>query len=169
MSLVLFSTLMLGAALLAGIWFWLYRVFPKERRNSGASIDLYAFQNLLRPDDDAFLRHALPRRAYRAAKRIRTRAIQEYLAWIAADCSAIQGIIRSALLENEATVRAQTLAVKAARLRVMTMLLWSGLWIQWAFPALDLTPNSILTAYEMFDAESRDRLEQLRPSMRPAG
>jgi hypothetical protein len=51
------------------------RDFPKSLR----VIDILAFQNLLREEDDVYLRRTLRRRSYRRVKRARIRAAHEYL------------------------------------------------------------------------------------------
>jgi hypothetical protein len=153
MMYLLLSVVVLGIALLVALVHSWHRQPLNERPRT--TIDLEAFKNILSPDDDAFLRRNLPPFAYRTAKRLQTRAIQEYLRCIAADCSAIQSLVKSSRVGNEQKARVQSLIVMTARLRFVALLTWCGLWIQWVFPTLNLMPGSILAVYETFAEERR--------------
>src|SRR5947199_211786 len=71
----------------------LSRKSETELRSSLRNVDVLCFENLLRTDNDVFLREALSTRNYCMAKRAKTRAIQQYLRWIASDCSIFQVLV----------------------------------------------------------------------------
>lgn len=114
-------------------------------------LDVPAFMNLLLVDDDIFLKDSLPPRYYRAAKRARTRAIQQYLLWVAKGCENAQWLLRQRPIESlGGTHEAAALSTLAFRLRVASLALWGCLWFQRLFPHLDLMPASLIRAYERF-------------------
>jgi hypothetical protein len=120
-------------------------------------LDIPAFHNLVRADDDRFLKSVLTAGDYHRAKRIRTRAMQQYLLWIAGDCSIVQRSIRAEMnLHGEA--KASVLTSMSMRLRVTALMLWGMLWLQWALPFLDMTPASILNRYDDWCAIARKYL-----------
>jgi len=112
-------------------------------------IDILAFKNLLSTEDDAFLKKSFSARHYRIAKKARTRAIQQYLLWIANGCSSLQLLLRSRPeILAQAQSQAQLLSAVAFRLRLASLGFWIGLWLQRMFPQVDLMPGSLITAYE---------------------
>ena len=59
---------------------------------------------------------------------------------------------------HESQERARVLAMMSLRLRLIALTLWSKLWIQRAFPQLNVVPGSVLGVYEEFAMEMRDYL-----------
>ena len=126
------------------------------RRNVGAAgdfslrvVDAAAFRNLINQEDDLFLKNSLPRKYYWTARRARTRAIQQYLLWIANECASMQLVLRSLAGHSPEThVQARSLSATALRLRLASLGLWSSLWFQRIFPQLDLMPGSVINAYD---------------------
>jgi hypothetical protein len=148
--------MMLGFAaglLLVILTVWLARYgrrTPKRwHKPSLQMIDGSAFRNLLSKEDDAFLKSSLPARYYWIAKRARTRAIQQYLLWIANGCASVQSLVRSDARESlETQARARSLSTLALRLRLASLGLWGTLWLQRLFPQFDLMPNSLIARYD---------------------
>jgi len=153
---VLIALVLFALAVWLGRRVSLLQKSEKDLRSALLLIDETAFHNLIRRDEDEFLKSVLTRRNYRTAKRARTRAVQQYLRWIAQDCLVLQMLIRSAPTDRpEVEERMRVLAVSSFRLRLAMLAVWGGLWCQWAFPNLDLTPGSLLAAYEEFAARMR--------------
>jgi hypothetical protein len=143
------------AVLLLAVTSWLLRgvlTRPWRDRDPHSAlqmIDIAAFKNLLSVEDDAFLRRSLRARHYRIAKRARTRAIQQYLLFIANGCASVQLLLRShAGKSSETQLRARLLSASVVRLRLASLGLWSSLWFQRMFPQLDLMSGSLVTAYD---------------------
>lgn len=113
-------------------------------------IDLTAFQNLTSAEDDVFLKKALPADAYRIAKRLRTRAVQEYLLMIAHDCAAVQVAAASSIKHADTLSEARIVRETAFQVRLLSLLLWSGLWLQWLFPNLDVKFQPMLEKFKAF-------------------
>jgi hypothetical protein len=112
-------------------------------------VDAAAVRNLLDREDDVFLKDTLPPRYYRVARRARTRAMQQYLLWIASGCASVQLMLRSHAVELPgAPGQAQSLSTAAFRLRIAAFGLWSGLWLQRMFPQFDLMPGSLINSYD---------------------
>lgn len=146
---MLFFSTMLAVIVIVALW-WLLFPFFGIRHTTPRPIDFIAFQNLLRPDDDLFLRRNLSNQDYRSAKRLRTRAVQEYLLWIVHNSSEVQRRVSSLVSKNSDTTQAKMLHKLTTEVRVLSLKLWLALWLQWLFPSLDIKPDSILDAYENF-------------------
>jgi hypothetical protein len=147
--------LLITVSLLLAITAWLLKQALIGRRSaqdpqSGLQmIDAAAFKNLICREDDVFLRKSLRPRHYRIARRARTRAVQQYLMWIAKGCAHVQLILRSQPHEfAEAPERARSLSALAFRLRIASLGLWTSLWLQRVFPQFDLMPTSLAPVYE---------------------
>jgi len=122
---------------------------PKNAQVTVQVVDIVALNNLLRREDDIFLKRSLSSQHYRAAKRARTRALQQYLLWIAQGCAKVQFVLRSMPQEfATAPEQARLLSVVAFRLRVASLGFWTSLWLQRVFPQLDLIPGTLISAYE---------------------
>lgn len=138
--------------LLAGIAYWRLISRHQRRLNSGQPllrrIDLPAFRNLLREDDDLFLKQVLPGHSYRQVKRARTRATQEYVSWIAQNALTIQVLVRPASPDKIAVSQAlHTLVRSAMRMRLLALAEWIWLWLQWTLPQVDLRPRDLAESY----------------------
>ena len=147
LAIVMFS----GALLLLAGRAILFARNEEHLRSSLLVIDVVAFHNLVSIDEDVFLRSALPGRCYRKAKRLRTRAVQQYLRSVAHNCAVLQLLLRFAPHEVERIdVQLRSLAAFSLRLRIASLGLWAALWIQWVFPFVDLQPGSLIHNYEDF-------------------
>lgn len=147
--------MMLGLAvgvllLIPTVWLARYRRRTPKRWEDPAlqMVDAAAFRNLLSREDDVFLRSSLPARYYWVAKRARTRAIQQYLLWIANGCASVQSLVRPDAKESSERQRARSLSTLALQLRLASLGLWSTLWLQRVFPQFDLMPSSLITGYD---------------------
>lgn len=95
--------------------------------------------------DDTYLRNSLPKRYYRIAKRARTRAIQQYLLWIASGCAAAQSLISAHAGDFH---EPHALSAVAFRLRAAALGFWCLLWLQRGFPQFELMPGALIDRYE---------------------
>ena len=112
------------------------------------AVDIVAFRNLMSTEEDAFLRNSLTPAHYRQVRRSRLRAIQEYLVWIAGNCSAIIELLLlgSSNVDGELTVPE---AVKTAvELRLACLSCWCLLWAEYLLPHLTVSPLRIINKYE---------------------
>ena len=126
----------------------------EELRSTLTMIDLVAFQNLINRDDDAFIKASLPIREYRIAKRAKTRATQRYLQWIARDCLVLQLMLGAAMEANigNGGGKTESMGRMCFRIRILSIMLWNALWLQWLFPELNLMPASLVDRYAEFIA-----------------
>ena len=130
-------------------WPWPESRLPSRHRTTLPVIDIPSLLNLLIVDDDTFLKNSLPPRFYRTAKRARTRAMQQYLLSIASGCETVQSLLRQPRVPSvEAADRANYLSWLALRLRIGCLGFWLGLWLQRAFPQLNLMPGSVIHTYK---------------------
>lgn len=138
-----------------------YPPLPRRRGEVGRpvlrGIDIASFRHLISKEEDLFLRQSLKPHAYRVVKRARTRAVQEYLWWIAENCASLLAIAKSAPVSREQS--AEQLIQGAVRLRMIALVLYCGQWLQWIFPGLDLTPSNIARRYQQTLAYARPYLQ----------
>jgi len=164
---ICFLLLLVVVAWLAGYW----RVAAQQSGETALQIiDPVALRNLVRKEDDVFLRNSLPRRYYRIARKARTRALQQYLVWIARGCAEIQVLVRSDDGKSaETRALGRSLFATALQLRIASLGLWSSLWLQRLFPEFDLMPNTLVTGYDNLGYSVRAYLAARLSRVSPAG
>ena len=114
-------------------------------------VDLPAFRNLLSPGDDEFLRTSLTAAHYHQLRRVRLRAAQEYLLWIAHDCVVLIPMLQSQADTDPSSARESIALIKSAsQIRLISSLLWVLLWGEYLFPGLKIQPLRFLGRYEEF-------------------
>jgi hypothetical protein len=113
-------------------------------------IDVAAFRNLLSQDEEEFLRTTLATRQYYRVRRSRLRAVQEYLLWIAANCATLIALLRVRVTDPElaAATDTEVLVQNALKLRMISLGFWALLWIEFAFPGVDVRPAAAARRYE---------------------
>jgi len=149
--------IILSAGVLAVLLLVLWIVRGGSKRSFGEQItpafyavDVVAFRNLLSPDEEDFLRHALTTSSYRKVHRARLRAVQEYLLWIAANCATLIAILRLRITEPETESAGDTESIVrgALRLRLISLGFWLLLWIEFAMPGVQIRPFAAVRRYE---------------------
>lgn len=111
-------------------------------------VDIAAFRNLASRDEDLFLRTSLTPRDYRSVRRSRLRAMQEYLLWIAANCSAMIALLRGQAVGAETNLSVAQAARMATRIRIMCLGYWCLLWAEYLLPNLNVQPVQLVRKYE---------------------
>ena len=111
-------------------------------------VDIPAFRNLASSDEDLFLRRSLRAVDYRVVRRSRLRAMQEYLLWIAANCSVIIALLRAEAAAPQMHVNVPQAARMAAQIRLMCLGYWCLLWLEYLLPNLNVRPLQLLRKYE---------------------
>lgn len=114
-------------------------------------IDLPALRNLMSREDDDFLRARLSRSNYVKLRRARVRATQQYLSWIAENCSVLLRLIGEAdtAQKGESSPgHMHKLARSAVRLRLLCLGIWALLWLEYLLPILGMKPKKLVRSYE---------------------
>ena len=146
------SALIIGALIvvLCTSWILVERRLPVQVRRTTKmrKVDVAALRNLTSREEDLFLRSSLSAAHYRAVRRSRLRAIQEYLLWIAGNCAAIIELLRMESANSENHLNVSEAAKKAAKLRVMCLGYWCLLWADYLVPDLNVRPLQVIRRYE---------------------
>lgn len=114
-------------------------------------IDLQALRNLMSKEEDDFLRTRLSRPNYAKLRRVRVRATQQYLGWIAENCSILLRLLAETNITQEREVSAghiPRLARSAVRLRLLCLGIWALLWLEYVFPVMGMSPKRLVRSYE---------------------
>ncbi len=155
MNLVVIIAVTLLAALLGVA---LYRVAMGSTVGLGEArskaliepLDVLAFNNLIDPGEENYLRENLPASSFRYIQRLRMRAAIEYvtcasrnaalLIRLGKDLGSAAGVSRSP--------QTRELVTAAAQLRLLSVLVLCLLWIKIAFPGLRLSLKEVSTMHE---------------------
>ena len=130
---------------------WMARGAPGLLRQGHACpVDTAAFYTLLSREDDEYLRSGLQPANYRRVRRERLRAAQEYLIWIAEDCSRLLTALASLPVDVQAMSSGdlRRMTDRAIKLRMLCLGCWAALWLEYLFPSFKLRPARALTSYE---------------------
>ncbi|MGH9528569.1 MAG: hypothetical protein ACRD2S_01475 [Terriglobales bacterium] len=113
-------------------------------------LDVLAFNNLIDPAEEDFLRENLPSSIFRDIQRLRLRAVIEYV--ICANRNAALmvrlGKDLNSTADTERAQEARNLVTAAAQLRLLSILVLCLLWIKIAFPGLRLSLKEVSTMHE---------------------
>lgn len=165
----MFIVLTTGAALtILGLLFWVLRGTSIARElPSLHRVDILAFRNLLSEADEQYLRISLSETNYRQIRRGRVRAAQQYLLWIAEDCTVLLALLRAAPLQLSQDFKG--MALRAVQMRLISLSLWAALWIEYLFPRVEIRPQRALGKYEEFWrlAEKHLARSQPQPALSP--
>jgi len=146
------SALILAAVILVFCAVWILIGRPGRSSDRSApqlkKVDIIAFRNLASREEDVFLRTSLRPSDYRAVRRSRLRAMQEYLLWIAANCSAIIALLRGESAARESDVSVPQAARMAAKIRILCLGYWCLLWAEYLLPNLNVQPVQLVRKYE---------------------
>lgn len=163
---MIFAVLVLAAVGLCVFADWILRgevlgVSDETSWSNLREVDLDAVRNLLSKEDEEFLRSSLQSANYRQVRRARVKALQEYMTWIAGNCSVLFCLLRKGTAEVEAVADAERLGPMvrtAARLRLFSLTIWLALWVEYALPRLQIRPYGILSKYEEFRLRAEFKL-----------
>jgi hypothetical protein len=99
-------------------------------------VDLEAFQNLISPSEDAYLRSALPLRDYKKLRRLRTRAAVEYLGRVAHNAAVLLRLGEAAQQSESSEIAdaARQLVNTALAVRINALLAIVRLYLSLALP-----------------------------------
>lgn len=128
-------------------------------------VDLQAFQNLVDPAEDEFLRAMLPPAVFRRVQRERLRAAIGYVERSAANAAVLLRI-GEALAKDEPAIAAigREMVAAALRLRVYALLVITILHLRVWMPSVSAPVHEISTRYE----ELRSQFGRLARTRRPA-
>lgn len=122
----------------------------KRSRQTVRPVDLKAFRTLMDREDEVFLKQRLPRSRFARLKRQRVAVTMRYVARIANNASLVMGVGEAARTSPDPEV-AQTAAQiteLASQLRLQCLLALAKLSLEFAVPALQLTPAVLAPEYQ---------------------
>lgn len=73
---------------------------------------------------------------------------------IAQCCSAVQIAVGASIKHADVLSEARLVRKTAIQIRVLSLLFWTGLWLQWAFPNLDVQLQPVLEKFKAFAAQA---------------
>jgi len=114
------------------------------------SLDARAFNNLIDPREEEFLRENLPPPAFRSVQRLRLRAAMEYVMCANRNAAVLIRIGRSVSSEqnSERSIQAQELVNASVQLRLLSFFVLSLLCVKIAFPGLRLALSGVSNLHE---------------------
>lgn len=146
------------------ITFLLVALRARRKQVAEKPLDLSAFRTLIDRDDETFLRLKLSRNEFFHQKRHRIRVTWKYVRRIA-DNSAV-AMRKTSLWRQDPNVSvAETVAEiadLAAQIRVQCLVAFAKLAVEFAFPAIQLTPATLAPKYESL-RQNLSRLGSLHP------
>ena len=154
MNLVVIVAVTLLAALMG---FALYRVAAGGRGLAGTNskgqieaLDVLAFNNLIDPGEEDFLRENLSRSNFREIQRLRLRAAIEYVICASRNAAVLirLGKDLKSSVAAESSQQARDLVTAAVQLRLLSILVLCLLWVKIAFPGLRLSLKEVSTMHE---------------------
>src|SRR3954470_13800910 len=164
----MFSAWLIASAItvLLLLW-WLAKgnVGTKNHPATLRSVDVAAFRNLLSLEEERFLRMSLRPAHYRRVRRARVRAIQEYLSWIAGNCAVILALLQSGVTqaEYESLDEAAILGRRALQLRLISLGMYTALWLEYLVPDVPIRPLYVVRRYEEFLSRAERCLTPRQP------
>ena len=153
--------IIIAVTLLAfGLVFALYRLAVGTNGSGDSkpvieSLDVSAFNNLIDPSEEDFLRQELPPPVFRTIQRLRLRAALEYVSCASRNAAVLIRIGKSMGAEsgNPHGEQASDLANAAVQLRFLSLLVLCLLWIKIAFPGLRLSLKGVSALHERLVAQ----------------
>ncbi len=109
------------------------------------TLDVLAFNNLIDPAEEKFLREELPLSTFRSIQRLRLRAALEYVGCASRNAAVLIRMGKAVAPEAGAqrSREVQDLVTAAVHLRLLSILVVCLLWIKIAFPGLRLSLKEI--------------------------
>jgi hypothetical protein len=151
------SLMLIGIAILVVLSVFLIarsqRIKAKDLTDLSASIrtvDLEAFQNLMSPHEEEFLRANLTPRMFRRVQRRRLLAAVGYVSGVAGNAVILMRIGGSAQdsFDPEMVSAGRELGEAAAHLRIYAILVLARLCVSVVFPGVQLSPVGIADQYQ---------------------
>jgi len=128
-------------------------------------VDLLAFQNLVDPEEDEFLRSRLPAREFRRVQRIRLRAAVDYVERTASNAAVLLRVGESLRGQDPALAEmGREIVTASLRLRVNALMVLGILYFRICFPSVTAPVQQVSARYE----ELRTQFARLARSQRPA-
>lgn len=130
-----------------------YLALRGRRSQSGnrfRKVDLDAFRVLMDRDDEQFMKKNLPRSRFSHLKRQRLRVMMRYVARIASNAAAVMHLSESARTSSapEVAQAAAQIMELATQIRLQCLLALAKLSVEYAVPALQLTPAVLAPKYQ---------------------
>lgn len=113
-------------------------------------VDLEAFQNLIDPQEENFLRAELPPAKFRSIQRERLRAAIDYLGGVSHNAALLLQLGQAARRSSDSRVAeaGQSLVDSALRLRLYSLLAVCKLVLRIVFPGATVQPAGIVDRYQ---------------------
>lgn len=145
-------------ALLTITFFW---VGLRSRRKQAESrpLDLSAFRTLGDRDDETFFRDRLSRKEFFRWKRLRIRVTWKYVRRIADNSAVVMQSVAVQRRDQEAT----EVADQASHIRVLCLVAFAKLTVEYMFPVMQLSPAVLAPKYESL----RQNLSRLGKDLAP--
>lgn len=133
-----------------GLFYMAVRSRRKQATQNVCPVDLKAFRTLLDREDELFLKSRLPRSRFSRLKRQRIVVTWGYVTRIGGNASAVMRLSEGARLSADPEVAKAAAQVMdlAAQIRLQCMMAMIKLAIEFAVPALQLTPAMLAPAYQ---------------------
>jgi hypothetical protein len=148
--IIIIATVTLVAVLAIGLYLVAMGGFGRlqninEAKSLIEPLDAVAFNNLIDPWEERYLRENLPLPTFRAIQRLRLRAAIEYVL-----CAILIRIGRSASVEQnpERLAQAQILVNASVQLRLLSFLVFCLLCVKIVFPELRLSLKGVSNLHE---------------------
>jgi len=122
----------------------------RHSENKFRNVDLSAFRTLMDRDDELFLKKSLPRSKFSHLKRQRIRVMMRYVARIASNASAVMQLSEAARTSPapEVAQAAAQVTELATQLRLQCVVALAKLSVEYAIPAMQLTPAMLAPKYQ---------------------
>ena len=114
------------------------------------SVDLEAFQNLVDPAEEQYLRESLPTTDFRPVQRERMKAALDYVSALSRNGALLLQLGQSAKASSDPHVAeaGQHIVDNAIRLRLYTLRVRARLYVKIAFPTAKLEPAGVVSEYQ---------------------
>jgi hypothetical protein len=131
------------------------------------SVDLEAFQILVDPEEEQYLRDSLPTTDFRPVQRERMKAALDYVRALSQNGTLLLQLGQSAKASSDPRLAeaGQHIVDNAVRLRLYTLRVRARLYVKIAFPTAKLEPARVVNEYQ----EARNWAALLARLQHPAG
>lgn len=118
-------------------------------------VDLAAFRNLIDPQEEKYLRSALPARLFRKVQRERMRAALGYVGAVAQNAAIVLRLGESVQNDprEEVAKVGRALSEQALRLRILAAMAAIKISVRVLVPDLQLSPEVVMEAYSRLSGE----------------
>jgi hypothetical protein len=153
-------TLLLVLIVFAGTALGVFLLWVRSRRRLGlneaelsstiSDVDLEAFQNLVDPEEEEFLRENLPASDFRAVQRERLKAALDYVGALSQNGALLLQLGQAAKASADPRVAeaGQHIVDNAVRLRLYALRVRARLYVKIALPTAKLEPAGVVNEYQ---------------------